>query len=102
MTLSIVVVIAMFGYVIREQGRHRAELAASVQTREENVTAYLEELCERLEIRDEIQVGYLQAAAARYTKSDPDYAETLSRAAEALLVSQSGCREGIPSTEEGG
>ena len=102
MSLSIVLVIAMLGYVIREDGNHRAELALAVQTRGEALAAYLEELCERLQIRDDIQISYLQAASARYAKEDPEYSETLASAAQALEITQSGCLEGIPSTEEGG
>ena len=102
MALSLILVMGMIGYVIRENRAHQDELAAAVEERERAVNTFLTEICDRLSIRDDIQISYLQVASARYALEDPDYAETLARAAQALQVTQSGCLEGIPSTEEGG
>ena len=102
MALSLMLVLLMVGYVIREARQHQAELAIAVREREEAVNTFLSAICDRLEIRDEIQINYLQVAASRYQREDPDYADVLARAAEALQITQSGCLEEIPTTEEGG
>ena len=94
---SIATIIFLLGWTVWENHAHQDELAAAVVERQAEVNQFLRtEVCERLELRDEIQISYLKAAAARYEKADPAYAGILSNAALALQFTQSGCKRQLP------
>ena len=56
------------------------------------------EVCERLGVRDEIQLSYLQAAYNRYAETDPDYALVLANAIQAIEFTRRGCIQELPDT----
>ncbi len=99
---SLAVIVLLVGVTIRQDRQHRDDLAAAVVERNRSVNQFLREVCERLELRDEIQIGYLKAAAAQYDKSDPAYASVLADAAFALEITQKGCKENLPNVRPPG
>ena len=69
---SLVLIVFLIGLYLREDHLHNRELAAAVNARQLEVNQFLRtEVCDRLKIRDDIQINYLQAAVARYEASDP-------------------------------
>ena len=94
---SLAIIVALSGWTIREALLHDQELQAAVVQRQAEVNQFLRtEVCERLELRDEIQIGYLKAAAAKYAVTDPVYSGILSDAAVALEFTQEGCKSQLP------
>jgi hypothetical protein len=97
MGLSVALTIVVMGWAVRENRHHQIELAQASAARDLRVNQFLrDEVCERLELRDEIQISYLKAAASKYAYTDAPYAEVLLNAAQALEFTQRGCKAQIP------
>ena len=97
LAMSIVMIIFLLGWTVWENHVHQDELAAAVVTRQAEVNQFLRtEVCDRLELRDEIQISYLKAAAGKYAATDPAYSNVLSNAALALEFTQNGCKNQLP------
>lgn len=103
MALSLMLVLIMVAYVIREDRQEQETIATELDIRSRRVNEFLRtEVCERLGIRDEIQLSYLRAAYDRYVDSDPPFAEVLANAIRAIEFTRSGCLREIPDTDSGG
>jgi len=95
--VSIVLSFTLVGWTVRENRVHQRELAAAVVERDKPVNKFLRtEVCDRLRIRDEIQINYLQAAARQWRPIDPAYSEVLQNAAQALEFTKEGCTSELP------
>ena len=101
--VSLLVIVFLVGWTLRENRQHQKDLAAAVVFRQKEVNQFLRfEVCERLEIRDSIQIQYLQAAIERYEKSDPEFANVLAGSARALLFTQEDRAANLPRVQTPG
>ena len=102
--LSIILVLMLIGYTVRENRHRQAELAEQVverekveAARERSINRFLRmEVCERLELRDEIQLAYLRAALSRVAGEDSELESVVGQAIRALEITQRGCTAEIP------
>jgi hypothetical protein len=93
MAFSIFASVLLVGYILRENAQHQKDL---LQQRSELIQFLRVEVCERLLLRDEIQIQYLAAAVLRYGDDDPEYAAQLQQAVEALQFTKNGCASELP------
>jgi hypothetical protein len=93
MAASILISVLLVGYILRENAQHQKDL---IQQRTELIQFLRVEVCERLLLRDEIQIQYLAAAVLRYQDDDPEYAAQLQTAVQALQFTKNGCASELP------
>jgi hypothetical protein len=93
MAFSILASLLLVGYILHENAQHQKDL---IQQRTELIQFLRVEVCERLLLRDEIQIRYLAAAVLRYGDDDPEYAAQLQSAVEALQFTKNGCASELP------
>lgn len=97
LSMSMIVWLLLFGYILRQNHAHQEELAAAVAERDNDVNRFLRaEVCDRLRLRDEIQISYLRAAANKNRPTDPLYADVLEDAATAIEFTKEGCLTELP------
>lgn len=100
MAVSVIAVLGLIGYTVRENYHHQQQLAAAVDERQREINRFLRvEVCDRFELRDEIHLSYLREARERYRRSDPRFSRTLADAIIALEFTQRGCVDEIPAAE---
>jgi hypothetical protein len=94
---SIVLVIAMSGYLIQNNRAHERELVAFSLQRQESVNDTFMAMCDRLALRDEIIISILTDAAERArANGEPVTAEALENNVAAIKFVQDDCTQEIP------
>jgi hypothetical protein len=91
--VSVIIIVLMIGWVLREDAIHNRDLK---QQQTDTLRFLRTEVCDRLLLRDEIQIGYLTAAYLRYVDDDPEYGAQLLTAIEALKFTKDGCLDELP------
>jgi hypothetical protein len=97
LAFSLVVIVAMAGFVLYNDRQHDKQLAEAVIDRQRSVHETLRAMCDRFELRDEIFLRILvDVAARRRTAGDETGAEEMEFNILALQLAQGDCVQEIP------
>jgi hypothetical protein len=96
MAVSVIVTLGVLSFAINENRQHQQDIAQGIKERNASLNEFLRtEVCERLELRDEIQLSYLRFVLGTLENTGQFY-RVLEDAIFALEVTQKGCFAEIP------
>jgi hypothetical protein len=96
MAVSIIVTLGVLSFAIRANRQYQQDIAQGIADRNSSLNQFLRaEVCDRLELRDEIQLSYLRFVLGTLERGS-QFHIVLEDAIYALEVTQKGCAAGIP------
>jgi hypothetical protein len=94
---SILLVLALFTYVVVQDVQHDHDLARISAARQVDSNAFFRAVCDKFEIRDEIVLSLIRPAHLRaLAQGERVYADILENATIALETAQGDCDNQIP------